>query len=120
MNSERKINIWTLEVYTGMAADTWRGKCYLIAMALLACEKVDGELVTGYYHYSDNVVDHGWVKYPDGAIADPTRWTIEDTTPTVYRGKETDNYDEDGKRWEAELDELGKRFSLRKGEQYEL
>lgn len=89
--------------------DDWTGKCYIIAMTLLACENGDGELVTGFYHSSHGMVaDHAWVEYPDGNIADPTRWTMEFTRPEIYRGKPTRNYDRDGRRWEAELDEMKK------------
>ena len=87
----------------------WRGKCYIIAMTLLACEDGNGELVTGYYHTKKNAVaDHGWVKYPDGTIADPTRWTLDNTKPAIYRGPADSCYDEEGRRWEAELDEIYK------------
>ena len=87
----------------------WYGKCYLIAMALLACEDSVGELVTGFYHTDNGMVsDHAWIEYPDGSIADPTRWTMENTSPEIYRGQVTSNYDKDGLRWEKELEEIYK------------
>lgn len=73
---------------------------------LLKTQMVEGDIVTGYYHYGDIVCDHCWIKMPDGRICDPTRWQFEDKPPYIYFGVPSDNYDEDGKRWEAELDRL--------------
>ncbi|KKM95108.1 hypothetical protein LCGC14_1191460 [marine sediment metagenome] len=93
----------------GIPVKEWGGQCYIIAMTLLACEEGSGELATGFYYTDDDIIsDHGWVEYPDGTIADPTRWTLDNTKPNIYRGVAVSNYDKDGVRWEKDLAEINK------------
>ena len=84
----------------------WARHCYSVVMRLLGTGMVEGEIITGHYHYGDNVCDHCWIKMPDGRVCDPTRWQFEDKEPYIYFGPETEHYDEDSKRWDAEMDKL--------------
>ena len=101
------MTIWELEVEAGIPVERWYGKCYLVAMAAMRRLRWQAELVTGYYDDGENVTDHGWLKLDDGRICDPTRWTMQEgRKPYIYIGEPTTEYDEEGKRWEAELEAL--------------
>jgi len=98
-----------LEVRLGRPVGEWAGKCYMVAMALRDVLG-KGELVTGFYDDEENVTDHGWLEMPDGSVVDPTRWTLEDRKPYIYRGPPDGCYDKDGIRWEAEQRALRAKF----------
>lgn len=104
----------------GLTTDQWEGQCYKVSCLLLLRGLVSGELVCGHFlgkvgaesRFSDGELDdndaytHGWIRLPDGRILDPTRWVFEGTKPYLYTGPEGEEYDEDGSKWEAELEEI--------------
>jgi hypothetical protein len=88
----------------GIPTPSWPNHCYRIAAAVVYSHACDGELVTGYYHLTDAVWDHAWVKRPDGSVYDPTLWCIlGEGVPRIYAGPLLPGYDEEGVRWEKEV-----------------
>jgi len=85
----------------------WIGNCHAIAHAVLLHKLVPGGKLR-YGHWTgpvggknfsqDRILRHGWIEVPHRKrngklyIVDPTRWTIEDAEPYIYRGLDTEGY----------------------------
>lgn len=110
------MNVHELAQLIDMPVAKWPLQCYLVVAAILRDGVVDAVPVTGCYHSTDGkeVTDHAWLRLPDGQVFDPSRWVLDDVPPYVYIGPVTANYDEDGTRWEAELQAVRERLFLQR------
>lgn len=89
----------------GIPLKNWRGNCFAVARAMERAGLVRGQAVYGLWlgrvargsiFYGNPIVQHGWVKEPDGTVTDPTRYEFEQVQPYIYVGPAEGLYDEGG------------------------
>ena len=125
-----------IEKRIGIAAYSWKARCYEISCQLVDSEIVKGTAVYGHWigpiaetsffgRYRDiGFCHHGWVLTKGGWVVDPTRWVFEDVKPYIYVGHpDVDSdwyYDEGGNQWRKDnlspppkYSAVGRRVDLR-------
>lgn len=119
------------EKAVGEPAASWVSRCHEIALKLVAAGLVPGGVAV-YGHFTGEIdpkshfassrtvgfCRHGWVKFRDGRVFDPTRWVFEHVKPYIFVGPDED-YDEGGNQFRSatlgqppEFDPDEKRFSI--------
>ena len=79
----------------------WPSHCYEVAIEILLKGLIEGRPEYGIWHgpiHPDSLfagrplARHGWIRLPNGEIADPTRWVFENVDPYLFVGPDPDNF----------------------------
>lgn len=89
----------------GIPLNRWPGNCFAVAKAMERKGLVRGQAVYGLWlgrvapgslFHGNPIIQHGWLKEPDGTVIDPTRFEFEQVAPYIFVGPNNGLYDEGG------------------------